>query len=257
MRYITKATLLILLTLGACKSKKTVTESNLENLSVKKIVSNHYENAFDQKTVYARLTTRYSDKRSSLKLSIKMRLEKDKTIWLSATKLGIPVAKLLITPDRVQYYEKIQRVYFDGDYALLNKWLKTELDFYKLQNLLLGQAVNDLKKGRYSSEITNNSYELTPKKNGDLYKILFFMNPESFKLDKQVVRDSEKEQVFTVSYPKYSTIEEEQFPEKIQITAVDNKNRTLINIEYRGVEFNRKLTFPFTIPGNYKEIKLN
>src|SRR5210317_231343 len=100
MRYITKATLLILITLTACKSKKTLSDSALESLSVKKIVSNHYENEFDKKTVYAR----YSDKRSSLKLSIKMRLEKDKTIWLSATKLGIPVAKLLITPTRVQYY---------------------------------------------------------------------------------------------------------------------------------------------------------
>ena len=257
MRYITRTTLLILLTLGACKSNKPIADSNLESLSVKKIVSNHYDNEFDQETVYARLTTRYSDKRSSLKLTIKMRLEKDKTIWLSATKLGVPVAKLLITPTRVQYYEKIQRVYFDGDYALLNKWLKTELDFFKLQNLLLGQAVNDLTKGKYTATTGKDSYELTPRKNGDLYKILFFMNPINFKMDRQVVRDTEKQQVFTVSYPEYNKIEEEQFPEKIQITAVDNKNRTLINIEYRSVEFNRKLTFPYSVPRNYKEIRLN
>jgi hypothetical protein len=256
MRYITKATLLILITLTACKSKKTISDSALESLSVKKIVSNHYENEFNRKTVYAKLNTRYLDRRSSLKLSIKMRLEKDKTIWLSATKLGIPVAKLLITPKRVQYYEKIQRVYFDGDYALLNKWLKTELDFFKLQNLLLGQAVNDLKKGKYTAESAQASYQLTPRKNGDLYKILFFMNPENFKLNKQVVRDTEKQQEFTVAYPNYSRIEEEHFPQKILITAVDSKNRTQINIEYRSVEFDRELTFPFSIPSKYKEIKL-
>mgnify|MGYP000610213333 CR=1 FL=1 len=36
----------------------------------------------------------------------------------------------------------------------------------------------------------------------------------------------------------------------------DNKNLTTINIEYRSVEFNNDLTFPFSIPSGYKEISL-
>ena len=247
----------MLLALTSCKTKKNIAElSTIEALSTKKIINNHYDNNFNHKTIYARLNAKYNNKRTSLKISIKLRLEKDKTIWMSATKLGIPIAKLKITPDRVIYYEKIQKVYFDGDFSLLSKWLGTELDYEKVQNILLGQAVLNLKKGKYISEINKESYQLTPKKDKELLGILFFMNPENFKLDRQEIRNQEKQQLFTVSYPTYKENNGEQFPKNINIRATDNKNLTTINIEYRSVEFDRELTFPFSIPSGYKEIRL-
>lgn len=247
----------MLLVITSCKTKKNITTlKTIEVLSTKKIINNHYSNNFNQKTVYARLKAKYSNKKASVNFGIKLRIEIDKTIWLSATKFGVPVAKLKITPDKVIYYEKIQKIYFDGDFSLLNKWLGTELDFYKVQNILLGQAVLNLKKGKYISEINKNSYQLTPKKDKELYGILFFMNPDNFKLNKQEIRNNEKQQLFSVSYPKYKEINGEQFPKNINIRATDNKNLTTINIEYRYVEFNRELTFPFSIPNGYKEINL-
>ena len=185
-----------------------------------------------------------------------MRIEKDKTIWMSATKLNIPIAKLIITPTNVSYYEKIDNTFFDGDFSLLSKWLGIELDFEQVQNMLLGQAVFDLRNGKYDSKITNNTYQLTPKKEHDLFGILFFMNPDNFKLNRQEIRNSSKNQSLSVSYPRYKSIKGEQFPENIDIKAIENKNLTTINIEYRSVEFNEKLTFPFSIPSGYKEISL-
>ena len=82
------------------------------------------------------------------------------------------------------------------------------------------------------------------------------MNPENFKLNKQEIRNQEKQQIFSVSYPNYREIKGEQFPKNIYIRAIDHKNLTTINIEYRSVEFNEELTFPFTIPNGYKEISL-
>jgi hypothetical protein len=185
-----------------------------------------------------------------------MRLEKDKYIWISATKLNIPVAKLLITPTSVQYYEKLDKTYFEGDFSLLSKWLGTELDFDKVQNLLLGQAVLNLKKGKYDVQIIDNSYELKPKQDNNLYGILFFMNPENYKLDKQEIRNPKKEQLLSISYPNYSEIEGKQFPKNIDIEVIDHKNLTSINMEYKSVEFNKELTFPFSIPSGYKKISL-
>jgi len=249
--------LLFLLFVASCKTNKNVAETdNIVVMSSNKIINNHYTNNFNQQTIYAKLSAKYSDKRSAMNFSIKLRLEKDKTIWMSATKFGIPVAKIKITPDRVSYYEKLQKVYFDGDFSLLSKWLGTDLDYEKVQNILLGQAVINLKKGKYISSVDNNLYQLTPKKDNDLFGILFFMNPENFKLNKQEIRNQEKQQIFSVSYPKYREIKGEQFPKNIHIRAIDHKNLTTINIEYRSVEFNEKLTFPFSIPNGYKEISL-
>ncbi|MFK5959612.1 MAG: DUF4292 domain-containing protein [Lutibacter sp.] len=257
MKHFSKILILILLVVTSCKTNKNITDtSRIATISTKKIINNHYNNNFHQQTVYAKLNAKYRGKRMSASVSIKLRLEKDKTIWMSATKLGIPLAKIKITPNRVLYYEKLKRTYFDGDFSLLSKWLGIELDYEKVQNILLGQAVLNLKKGRYNSIISENSYQLSPKKNNELFGILFFMNPDNFKLDKQEIRYLKKQQLLSVSYPKYNDIRGEQFPKNINIRAIDNKNLTTINIEYRSVEFNKKLTFPFSIPKGYKEISL-
>ena len=256
MKYFFKILLVALLLLTSCKSTKNTTDSSVENLSTKKIISNYYNQSFDKRTINAKINAKYSDSKSSASFSIKLRLEKDKTIWMSATKFGFPIAKVKITPTRVSYYEKIQRTYFDGDFSLLSKFLGTELDYGKVQNILLGQAVLNLKKGKYDSELFNNSYQLAPREQNELFGILFFLNPDNFKLNSQEIRNDEKQQVLSVSYPTYKEIRGEQFPENIQIRALDNKKLTTINMEYKNVEFNENLTFPFTIPNGYKEIRL-
>lgn len=257
MKHLFKILILILVVVTSCKTtKKTTGSGGLTTISTKKIINNHYNNNFHQQTVYARLNAKYRDKKTSATVTIKLRLEKDKTIWMSASKFNIILAKVKITPKRVLYYEKLQRTYFDGDFSLLSKWLGTELDYEKVQNILLGQAVLNLKKGRYKSVISESSYQLSPKKDNELFGILFFMNPDNFKLNKQEIRHPEKQQLLSVSYPNYDEIKGEQFPKKINIRATDSKNLTTINIEYRSVEFNKKLTFPFSIPKGYKEISL-
>jgi hypothetical protein len=226
-------------------------------MPAKDLISQHYEQNFDKKTIHARLSAKYRGYKSSATIGIKLRLEKDKTIWMSATKLGIPIAKLKITPSRVIYYEKIQKVYFDGDFSLLSKWLGTDLNFDKIQNMLLGQSLFDLKKGKYNAVVQNDSYVISPKRNPKLYSFLLIMNPDNFKMDKQEIRHAKKDQTLSVSYPKYNEIKGEQFPNHILIKAKDEKKLTTINIQYRQVEFDKKLSFPFTVPKGYKEIQFN
>lgn len=247
----------MLLALSSCKSKKSLTDmDSIEDISTKKIISNHYNNNFNQKTVNANLNAKYSDNKMSTSVNIKLRIAMDKTIWMSATKLGFPLAKVKITPNRVSYYEKLSGTYYDGDFDLLSEWLGAELDYEKVQNILLGQAVLNLKKEKYDSKIDNKLYQLSPIKENELFGILFFMNPDNFKLNRQEITNTEKQQMLSVSYAKYKDIKGEQFPENINIRATDHNNLTMINIEYKSVEFNEELTFPFEIPSGYKKISL-
>ncbi|MDF1518035.1 MAG: DUF4292 domain-containing protein [Lutibacter sp.] len=257
MKHYFKIAILMLLALSSCKSKKSLTDmDNIEDISTKKIISNHYDNTFNQKTVNANLNAKYSDHKMSTSVNIKLRIDMDKTIWMSASKLGFPLAKVKITPSRVSYYEKLKGTYYDGDFALLSKWLGTELDYEKVQNILLGQAVLNLKREKYDSKIDNRLYQLSPKNVNELFGILFFMNPDNFKLNRQEITNTEKQQMLSVSYANYKNIKGEQFPENINIRATDKENLTTINIEYKSVEFNEELTFPFDIPSGYKEITL-
>ena len=46
-------------------------------------------------------------------------MESKKKLWLSCTMI-IPIAKLLVTPNKVSFYEKFQKTYFEGNYDLIN-----------------------------------------------------------------------------------------------------------------------------------------
>lgn len=254
-RYI-RLIIVLLLLVTSCKSKKSAVEGDVATISTKKVISNHVDADFKGNTLNAKITAKYKDRKSSASFSVKLRMEKDKTIWLSATKFGIPVAKAKITPERVSYYEKLNRTYFDGDFALISKFLGTDLDYEKLQNLLLGQAILDLKKGRFNSDYKNESYQLLPKRSNDLYEILFVMNPENFKLKSQQVKSRAEEQLLSVSYPNYTEVDGETIPKKIAIRAIDKKNITTINMEYKSVVLDQELSFPFSIPQGYKELKI-
>lgn len=247
----------LLVMLASCKSTKKIAETGvLEDLSSKKIISNHYSNSFNQNTVESKLDVSYDDGKMSATVNVKLRMEKDKAIWLSATKLGFPLAKVLITPTKVSFYEKLKGTYFDGDFSLLNDFLGAELDFENVQNLLVGQAILNLKKDKYNSKIEENSYELAPSKVNELFNLLFFINPTNFKINRQEIKNDEKKQLLSVKYAGYAKIQGADFPKGIDIRAIEKDKVTTINIEYSGVEFNNKLTFPFEIPEGYKEIKL-
>lgn len=242
----------------SCKSSKSTTSnSSITAMPSKKVINKHYEEGFNKKTINARIRAKYQDKKNSQTFTIKLRMEKDKAIWMSGAFLGFPVAKILITPTRVSYYEKVKKTYFDGDFSLLSDFLGTEVDYEKVQNLLLGQSILNLKEKKYSVDLDQTSYILEPKKQEDLFDIFFWLNPTTFKLDKQEIRRSVEQKKLTVSYKEYQKIDNISFPKIIEVNAVDKSKVTLLDLEYKTVEFNRGVSFPFNIPSGYKEIKLD
>ncbi len=248
--------IIIMMLVSACKSTKIMNKDIDSGLSSKRVIKNHYTNAFDKQTFNAKLKVKYSGKTNLPSVTASLRVKKDETIWISLSKLGFPVGKILITPKRVSYYEKINRTYFEGDFALLSNWLGTELDFEKVQNLLLGQAILDLKKEKFDIKIDQKNYLLRPKAANNLYDILFLINPINFKINSQQIKQLDENNTLIITYNNYTTIEDEVFPKEIFIAASDTKNTSTISIDYRNVEFNNAVSFPFVIPKNYERIIL-
>lgn len=247
---------IIILSFSACKSSKVTNSSDKMNLSSKKVIKNHYTNTFDKKTINAKLKIKYKGKSSLPSVTGSLRLQKDETIWISLTKLGFPIGKVLITPNRVSFYEKINRTYFDGDFALLSNFLGTELNFQKVQDLLLGQSLLDLKKESFDVSIYEKNYLLKPKVGNPLFDILFLINPINFKVNSQQLNQKDENNSLVINYANYETIENEFFPREIHIIASDVKNISTIDVDYRSVEFNKTISFPFKIPKNYEKVEL-
>ncbi|QLG45193.1 DUF4292 domain-containing protein [Costertonia aggregata] len=238
----------------SCKTNKIIADGKVDNtLSAKGVIKKHYGSKLDFKTLSGKMKIDYSDGQSSQGVSVSLRMEKDKAIWLSAP-LGM--VKVYITPQKVSFYNKLQNEYFNGDFSYLSQLLGTELDFENLQNLLLGEAVLDLRKERYNAEVVANTYQLKPRKPLDLFKILFQIEPKHFKMASQQLSQPLEKRLLEINYQEYQEVDSQMIPNSIAIAAIQGNERTTIDIDYRNIELNKSIKFPYKIPKGFDEIIL-
>ena len=243
--------------LYGCKSAKSTTNSNaIISLSSKKIIKSHYKNSINFKTLKGRAKVRYEDKRTGQTITANIRIEKGKSIWVSASFLGFVGAKALITPTKARYYNKLDKTYFEGDFGLLANLLGTDLNYEQLENMLMGQAIFDLTDERYDSEVYKKVYKLQPESDILLFKKLFFLNPDNFKMAEQRLIQPEEKRLLAITYPSYQKVSGRILPKEITIIANENTYQTKIAFQYRSVTLDEKVTFPFKIPSGYEEIQI-
>ncbi|TPV35127.1 DUF4292 domain-containing protein [Paucihalobacter ruber] len=246
---------LFLTVLSSCKTAKTVLSSGEidSDLSVKQLIKSTQKQEANFKTLQSKLDLEYTEGKKSQSFNLTLRIEKDKAIWISAT-LGL--ARALITPDKVQFYDKLNNQFFDGDYKILSEILGTELDFFQVQSLLLGESILNLSKDTYMLSSTNNSYSLSPKKQKALYNLMLLFNPSHFKMDGFMISQPLENRQLNAQYKKYQIVKNQLFPEEIEILANQDNEEVVIKLEMKSISLNEDLRFPFRIPNGFKEIVL-
>ena len=254
MKYLLSALLLFFLI--GCKSKQSVaTAAANDNTEVSKIINGHYANEHDFKTLNIRANAKYVDEKQSQSINAEIRIKKDEIIWINIKVLGFPVAKALITPTKVSYYEKINSTYFEGDFSMLSNWLGTDLDFSKVQNLFLGKAIDDLTKGKWVSEINEKLYKLSKPSDSDISKEFYF-EAANYLLKKETISQTSQNRTLEIQYPSHKSVEKMFLPNEINIKA-SQKNNVSIDIEYKSTTFNENLSYSYSIPNDYKAIEID
>lgn len=246
--------LFALVLITSCKSTKMVSEGSVDTkLTAKSVIKSHYQNENGFKSLNGKVRISYSDGETAQNVSVSLRMQKDKAIWLSAP-LGI--VKAYITPNRVSFYNKLENEYFDGDFTYLSNLLGTQVDFSILQNLLMGQAIVDLREEKFNIDISDETYRLTPKLTGALYKLLFRVEPKNYKMALQQLSQPLENRLLKITYENYQNIDNEILPNRIKIEATAKEKENLIELEFRNLELNGAINFPYAIPKGFKEIEL-
>ncbi|TXD50140.1 DUF4292 domain-containing protein [Polaribacter sp. IC073] len=256
MRYL-KYLVVLTIVFASCKTKKYVIGSNVEatEMSAKKVVRKHLAAKFDKETVDAKLKANFNDGIINQSISVYLRMQKDEVIWLKGKKF-INVFKAKITPEKVSFYSPLEKTYFEGDFSMLEKLLGTEINFQQLQHLFLGEAILDVKKEKQDVSIVNNSYVLSPQVQANLFDAFFAVNSGHFKLDNQSIVNTLKGQRLEIQYPSYKLVEDEVYPQEINIKATQGNKLITIDFTLKSVEFNTEINTSFTIPKGYKRIHI-
>ena len=246
----------VLALLASCKTKQAVAaEQNADEAkAAKEIIEGHYKNLKDFNTLYIKASARYEDDRQSQSVSADIRIKKNEKILVSVRFLGITMAKALITPTKVSYYDKLNKKYFDGDYELLSRWLGTELDYSKVQNMLIGRAMDNLKEGNYKAGLEGGLYKLSSQK-GDIPKLFLFDGANYLLKDQVISQQGAEPRSVNVAYPAHIEHSKATLPAQIQIEAVQN-DKVQINVDYDTVTFDEDLSFPYDVPSGYDRITI-
>jgi outer membrane biogenesis lipoprotein LolB len=251
MKYLKIISIALFVLLAGCSSKQKAANAAMATASKARVVKAHQAAKTDFTTMKSRLSVRYDNDQEARSFTVNLRMEKGKQIWMSASILGFTGAKAYITPDRVQFYDKINKRAFDGDFSLISDFLGEVVTFEQLQDLLLGQAVEPLKNKDFS--IVNNQYQFMQQQ---LITKMFSLRPTDFKIAEQSISKPSENKLLKVNYPAYQVVEDRIVPTVININATQTNRVVKVNMEFKSVEFNREMTFPFDMPAGYSEFKL-
>jgi hypothetical protein len=243
------------LTLVSCKSKTAAVEvsKNENRKEVNKIIENYYNNKNEFSTLYIKASVQYASEKQNQNVTAEIKLKKDEQILISIRFLGITMAKASITPTKLSYYEKVKGTYYEGDFTALSQLLGTDLDFNKVQNLLLGRAIDNLKEGKYRETLTDQMYRLDEDSDGNTKKS-FYIDGNNFTINKQEITQTKEERSIQVAYSNKKEFKEMTLPLTINIDSNQMKGKAEIKLEYNTVSFNEELSFPYSIPNDYKRI---
>lgn len=241
--------------LFSCKTKTAVinVSKNENRKTTNKIIENYYNNKNEFSTLYLKANAQFSSEKLNQKLTAEIKIKKDEHILVSMRFLGITMAKASITPTKVSYYEKLNGTYYEGDFTALSQFLGTDLDFNKVQNILLGKAIDNLKEGKYTETLADQVYRLDEVSDENTKKS-FYIDENSYQLNKQEITQTKEERMIQIGYANSREFKEMTLPLLLNIYSEQKKGKAEIKLEYNNVSFNEELSFPYSIPNDYKRI---
>jgi hypothetical protein len=210
------------------------------------------KNKIDFQTFSAKIDVDYEEADGkNYNVNAHVRMYKDSVIWVSITAiLGIEGLRAYITNDSVKLLDKQNKVYVARSVSYLQEVTELPLDLHSLQDLLLGNPVY--------LDPTIVSYSKGPgtislQSNGEYFKNLFTIG-ETDKLAQSSKLDDLDEMRNRTCYLTYSDYENKKgvsFSTRREIS-VSEKKKLDIKLNFKQYDFNETLSFPFSIPKNYK-----
>jgi hypothetical protein len=213
----------------------------------KNIVANH----IDYTTFSAKIDVDYidaDDKKYNVNAFIRM--YKDSAIWVSVhAGFGFEALKALITKDSVKILDKQNKLYTGRSIEYLQEVSALPVDLPVLQDLLIGNAVF-LDSNIVSYSKFDNSISLLCI--GKMFKNLITINEDKLiqrsKLDDA---DELRNRTGDLTYDDYENKRGINFSTTRKISFAEKKKLD-IRLNFKQYNFNEPLTFPFSIPKNYK-----
>ncbi len=239
-----KDTPVIIHTIPASKDSMQLAETVLNKLQHSRI---------DFKTFSAKIKVEYEDsKERKPDFNANIRIQSDSIIWISitATFLGIEAFRVLITKDSIIILNKLDKEYERHPFSYIQEIAKIPLDFKTLQDLIVGNPIYVGDKVVAYRETENHILLSTV---GTYFKNLITLSSDNKNIERSKLDDIDVSQNRTadLTYAEYETKAGFPFSTYREITVAE-KTKVDIKLNYKQYDFNNQLSYPWSIPKNYK-----
>lgn len=201
----------------------------------------------------------------SYDIDIQLRIKPNDIIWISLSKAGFPVAKILLNEDSVYGMDLFHKKYFKSDYESLAQRIGIGVDFKVAQSILLGQFIPFTdKKFKWSLDhemiVSNQSKDSLMHFQDSLNTpntLLWaqWMNCRSAVVKKQFVKTNQQEEIW-VKYDLPDETTPLTIPTIIELnTFQDGIKKLFSTLEYKKFKTSKSLNIPFEIPEDYVEME--
>jgi hypothetical protein len=211
------------------------------------LIANH----IDFRTFNAKVNVDYVDADDKkYNVNATLRMYKDSLIWVSVNAIfGIEALRALITKDSVKILDKQNKLYTARSIEYLQEVSALPVDLLSLQDLLIGNPVFlDSNLVSYSRSGTIISLLSV----GQLFKNLVAIDGNGFVLRSKLDDiDEHRSRTCDLTYSDYENKRGPNFATVRKIAVAETKKLD-IRLDFKQYGFNEELSFPFSVPRNYK-----
>ena len=246
----------IIFILCSCSTNKNT--SNLRTLSANHIIREVERNQFEFDNLETKLNIKVKGDNNNIGLKGQLRMHNDSVIWISLSlKLGIEVARVMITEDSVKFINRTNKTYLAESIDNFKELLPSEVTIGFVQDLLVGNDVALDKNNKFKVTIDNNNYKLESDRN------TLWVTPKTFKVKScqlsaiscqlSAISSQQSAVSVSVSYDNFQNVNGKLLPTKMTLNANEGFDIN-IEIDYSEVKTGEELEFPFNISKKFKKI---
>lgn len=204
-------------------------------------------------TFSAKIKVQYEDKNGKQPdFNAFVRMYRDSVLWISisATFLSIEAFKILITKDSIIIVNKLDKKVEYHSFKYVENIAHIPLNFSTLQDLIIG---NPIYTGDSIVALRKTENRILIGTVGKFFKNLLTVSADNHLIERSKLDDIDISQNRTgdLTYSDYQKNNDVYFATYREITVAE-KTKVDIGLLFKQYEFNKELSFPFSIPRNYK-----
>jgi hypothetical protein len=245
-----------LLVMMSCKARKQVlvsrnadgTTKAHDNINSKLIAIRAKQVNFN--TFSGKAKTKLNINGNSNDVTLNIRIEKDKRIWVSITAiLGVEAARALITPDSILIVNRLQGMYIRKPFSYIYKYASSQINYKTLESLLIGNAIPELLNEGTDFATADGNTTLSGNLQDLMYKLILGAD---LKVTQTNLSNQSQGQSLQVVNNTFIQATNRVMPSQIDIASVVKDKKIQVNLHYIKADFDQQQEYPFSIPDRYQ-----